>query len=296
MDDVSQRDIRDVITREDDFGHEMRVGSVLRSCSTMVLEHGGTYTDPVSDKPRQFDYRSWLTFGGTRLALAIECKNINPATPVVICGAPRAATEAFHDLIESRQGSFDDGDMVQVGLSSVTRRMSRDNRFYPAGQFVGKSLVRIQAEKKTISRSGESELYDRWAQAVSSAIELGTSAKFVARHLRLGNVFSAVLPIVVVPNNALWRAFYDDTGTLNSEPERVDECTFFIGREIEIAESGKPWFQTFTFSHVHFLTLTGLKSFLSTMVSDKTAWRCLFVDPTEAIKVSAGYPRDPANT
>jgi hypothetical protein len=296
MDEISASDLRDIITREDDFGHEMRVGSVLRSCSAAVIQHGGTYTDSISDKPRQFDYRCWVSARSSRLALAIECKNIDPTSPLVVCGTSRHGDEAFHDLIESRQGRFDDGGIIHVGLSSVTRRVITNNMFYPRDEFVGKALLRAQMDRQTASRSGESEIYDRWAQALSSAVELGTSATLLAKHLSVTSVFSAVLPMVVVPNGMLWRAIYDNHGALISEPTEVDECAFFVGREIVVAgPKGKPWFQKFTFSHVHFLTVDGLKSFLSKMVSDTAAWGSLFVDVAEAVRVSAAYPRDPSN-
>ena len=166
--------------------------------------------------------------------------------------------------------------------------------FYPKDEFVGKSLLRRNLEKGTVSRSGESEIYDRWSQALSSGVELAKSATKLAKHLSVENVFSAVLPMLVLPNDTLWRRTYDNAGALTCEPNRIDSCAFFVGREIEVAgPRGKPWFQTFTFSHVHFLTLDGLRSFLSKMISDITAWQQLFV--TGAAKVSAAYPRDPAN-
>lgn len=295
MDEISPADIRDVVMREDDFGHEMRVGSVLRSFPSVIIEHGGTYTDPVTRKPRQFDYRCWLTKQQARLALGVECKNVNSTTPLVVCGAPRFANQAVHDLIESRQGRFDDGDRIQVGLSSVTRRVSTNNKFYRTDDFVGKSLLRLQMDKRTASRSGESEVYERWTQALSSAVELAKSATKLAKHLSMTSVLSAVLPMVVVPNGALWRAVYDNTGRIASDPNPIDQCEFFIGREIEVAgPKGNPWFETFTFSHVHFVTVDGLNSFLATMIPDGPAWRNLFVDVADTIRVSAAYPRDPA--
>jgi hypothetical protein len=47
-------EIRDVASREDDFGHEMRVGAILKTAQFANVEHGGTYVDGVTGKPRQF--------------------------------------------------------------------------------------------------------------------------------------------------------------------------------------------------------------------------------------------------
>jgi hypothetical protein len=292
---MSPSDIAEVMADEDDFGHEMRVGSVLRSCPQAVLEHGGTYTDPVSHKPRQFDYRCWLSRQQARLVLATECKNISTKVPLVICGAARSENEAFHDLIESRQGVFNDGGIVYTGLSSVTRRAHTNDVLYPKDEFVGKSLLRIQMDKRTISRSGESEMYERWAQALSSGIELGIAATSLAKHLPASSILSAILPVVVVPDGTLWRGIYTENGALSRPPEPVEQSAFFVGREVEVAgPKGEPWYQTFTFSHIHFFTLTGLTRFLSRIVSDADAWRAVFVDTAQTTRVSAAYPRDPA--
>src|SRR5437899_5879425 len=146
-------------------------------------------------KSRQFDYRCWIRGDRGRLALAIECKNITPAAPLIVCGAPRPANEAFHDLIESRQGRFEDNRIIYTGLSSVTRRVLDNNMFYPKDEFVGKSLLRRNLEKGTVARPGESEIYDRWSQALSSGVELAKSATKLAKDLSVENVFSAVLPM-----------------------------------------------------------------------------------------------------
>src|SRR5713101_7395856 len=106
---LSPSDIRNVVAKEDDFGHEMRVGHVVRSVPAIAVQHGGTYTDPVSGKPRQFDYRCTLRKGAARLSLAVECKNLSPSSPLVVCGIKRREDEAFHDLIESRIGTFRGG-------------------------------------------------------------------------------------------------------------------------------------------------------------------------------------------
>jgi len=294
MNEISSSSIRDAISKEDDFGHEMRVGNVLRSCSGAVVEHGGTYTDSVTEKPRQFDYRAWLKKQQKRLSLAVECKNLSPTTPLVVCGTSRNENEAFHDLIESRQGTFSEDSLIKYGLSSVTWRVKSANTFYSKGEFVGKSLLRVQADKTT-TRSGESEIYDKWAQALSSAVELATAATSLAKHLSTASVFSAVLPVVVIPNGILWKVTYDLDGTMVSDPECVDECAFFVGREIDIGgPKGTPFFQKFTFSHVHFFTLEGLDSFLSAMVRDDNTWDKLFAQTNNAAKISAAYPADPA--
>src|ERR1035441_4483137 len=58
---ISASDIQKIVDTEDDFGHEMLVGAAIRAIASCDTQHSGTYTDRVTGKPRQFDYRCSLT-------------------------------------------------------------------------------------------------------------------------------------------------------------------------------------------------------------------------------------------
>jgi hypothetical protein len=280
---VSPSDIRNVVTKEDDFGHELRVGRVIRGSAAIQVEHGGTYTDPVTQKPRQFDYRCCLRKGSEILFLAVECKNLSPAVPLVVCGIKRQEIEAFHDIIQSRLGFFTRGSSVVSGASSVTRRASRENAFYPSGNFTGKSLVRIQTDKTPMVRSQDSDVYDKWAQAISSAVELAKSACDCAKKFGQPTLLASVIPLVVLPDGLLWKVEYDDNGNVPNDPTQITGCEIFVGRQIEAGgEKGTPFFHWFTFSHVHFFTVTGFGSFLSA-ITGESVWRKLFTP--EAVEI-----------
>ena len=213
------------------------------------------------------------------MSLAVECKNLSPAVPLVVCGVRRRDDESFHDLIESRLGSFKRGSAIINGSSSITRRAKQNDAFYAPGDFVGKSLVRVQSEKNPMTKTQDSDVYDKWAQALSSSVELAESACHFAKKNSAARFFTAVLPVVVVPDDVLWRVVYDDNGTISNNPEQVNECELYVAREIEVGgEKGTPWFHCFTFSHVHFFTLTGFSSFLSKMSVNELAWSKLFTD------------------
>ena len=283
---ISPVELRNVITREDDFGHEIRVGHAIRSCPTITMQHGGTYTDSITQKPRQFDYRCCLVKEQTSLLLAVECKNLSPTQPLVVCGAARRDEEAFHDLIESTQGTIERRSTIIHGLGSLTRRAGAEHAFYPPKQFVGKSLMRVKADKPPMQSQPDSDIYDKWAQALSSAIQPAESACKLAKKFAVARILSAVLPAVVVPDRVLWRAAYGDNGSLLTDPEQVEECELFVGREIEVrGPKGTPFFQRFTFSHVHFFTLTGFGAFLSRMVVNEESWTRLFTD--KSVEISA---------
>src|SRR6185503_3395391 len=127
---ISPSDIQTVVLKEDDFGHEMRVGSVIRDIPNIQTQHSGTYTDSVSGKPRQFDFRCSLRKESSELQLAVECKNLSASAPIVMCGTERQKNEAFHDLIESQWGLHkrgERGEAIVDGTSSVTFRASREH-------------------------------------------------------------------------------------------------------------------------------------------------------------------------
>ena len=296
---ISASDIQKILATEDDFGHEMRVGAAIRAIPSFNVQHGGTYTDSVSGKPRQFDYRCSLTketktllltisTGGgtgdeawtpsnqaTRLALAIECKNLNPSFPLVICGTSRQEGEAFQDLIVSVGSSVvvQRGVEAAGGAHSRVYRAASNQSFYRQAEFVGKSLLRLKPEnrKSTTPVAGlDSDIYEKWAQALSSAVDL-VDASVACAQLNQA-VISAVLPVVMVSDGSLWRVDYGDSGRA-SDPIQVDQCEFYLGHEVNDMQ------YTFMFSHIHFFTISAFGSFLSKMAVDQAGWDRLF-DPS----------------
>jgi hypothetical protein len=243
------------------------------------VEHGGTYTDPATGKPRQFDYRCSIVKDHQRLALAVECKSLSQSVGLVICGIERQRNEAFHEVIRSNKSNA--GQRATPISYSGTCRSDWSSSFYPAGKFVGKNLVRIQQDKTTnkktpdLKRTPDEDIYDKWAQALASAkdlVEAGCACSRGLPHLKM--VYTAVLPVVVIPDDRLWKVTYDEEGSIASEPVQAEECQFFVGRSIDVGHAPEP--HPFTFSHVHFFTLSGLRSFMSLMAGEGDAWDRLF--------------------
>lgn len=282
----SAADIRSVVEKEDDFGHEMRVGHVIRSVG-IEMQHAGTYIDAITSKPRQFDYRCSLQRDAQILSLSVECKNLSQLVPLAVCGARRRLDESFHEFIRSNTVFVERGKAkVLRGSSSGTWRANGHDSIYPVGGFVGKSLVRIKPDKNTFISVSDSDIYDKWAQALSSAVDLVKLAPWLSRNLGLNKpAFCAILPIVVVPDKTLWEVVYDDNGQITSAPKQVSDCTLYVARAIEVEWSSLG--QTFSFSHIHFFTLTGFSSFLSKMTSNAQPWDALFT--TNAVKLPARY-------
>ena len=197
---ITPSEIQDVVLREDDFGHEMRVGGILKNvhapqfafvkARVSRLDHGGTYIDPAISKTRQFDYRCRISKGIDGLhniLLAIECKNLNPEFPLVVCGRNRNNKEAYHLVIARDENRHISIEKVE-GVSSL---------YEPCG-FVGKSLLRLKMKDKKLCSDGDSEIYDKWSQALASSRDLALEfANANATAERRGYAF--LMPMVIVP-------------------------------------------------------------------------------------------------
>jgi len=271
--DITADLIKASILTEDDFGHEMRVRKVLESVPGAEVTHGWTYRDPQEGKPRQFDLRFTLRHEkyGRCIQLAVECKNLSPDAPLIVSGTDRVASESFHDYIKSEtriglafgQTAFTPSNSIQrcEGASSV----------YKPGAFVGKSLLRLKpdAKESNLVRAAaqESEIYGRWSQSLASADELCKRApNFGFGQSKVAAVTTVTLPFVVVPDGTLWKCHYESTGKIRGAPIPADEVFFFINHLVEVRllpmEQGRV-----ALSHVHFVTLKGLRLFIQGLMS-----------------------------
>jgi len=78
------------------------------------------------------------------------------------------------------------------------------------------------------------------------------------------------MPMVVVPDGSLWTVNYNDKGDFVGDPQQVNHCEFHVAHKIDI---GLPYLIT----HIHFLTLAGLKLMLSEFANaDFFKWDKIF--------------------
>ena len=130
---------------------------------------------------------------------------------------------------------------------------------YGAGLPVGKHTFQLRRESpKNSFKTGDSDSYDKWSQALASAADLVTRA--CGAHFRCGvmQIFSFVLPVLVISDNTLWVVDYNDRGQ-RSEPKPAEECQLFVDRAYEIGRRGV---DPYTITHLHIYTRTGFASFL----------------------------------
>ena len=268
--------IQEAIEKDSDFAHEMRVGKILSEliCNLRTdrftdfrlkpVEHGGTYTDYITGKPRQFDYRFTISRDYESVNWAVECKNLHPDCPMVVCGRPRTSEESFHTFLQAE-------DFYKKGIKV-------DNNFsiYEFESFVGKSVVRIKPTKDAQKRQtepfsvdGDKDIYEAWSQAISFCHDIVDK---ISKPQTEKLIREFILPIVVIPNNSLWIAEYTSDGQLKEGPKQVDECYYYVGHEIAIPKSN-----ILSISHIHFVTLNGLSKMLDLYLGPRVyKWKNIF--------------------
>ena len=258
-----EKRLGEAIRENDDFGHELRVGLNLHGAGADVI-HGWSYSDPISGKIRQFDLRATLEHWSLPrfVHLALEAKNLAKDTALVVAGTSRDSNESFHDVVASEWSHGE--------VRSWIERTQGTNYAYPVNGFVGKSLLTFAGlDTGQIAKTGkESEVYDRWTQALASAHDLCKAALTAAK--KPDQVTrSLILPGVVVPDGTLWAAEYEIDGELmEGHPKPVDSATLFLNHEIEV----KPHNNWMNISHLHFWTLNGLRGFLESLANVKASW------------------------
>jgi hypothetical protein len=208
---------------------------------------------------------------------------------VIISGRERSESEAFHDLVESRKGGHfrtKRGNVfLDVPAACVIRRITRNASVYFPQAFVGKSLLQLKKKEGKYTRTRDIEIYEKWSQALASAVDLVDAAGRNATAAANQHIFTFVIPVVVLPDDTLWKVEYDINGKIIQDLRPSNEIQFFVAHgaspSIEPGDSSDPYL----FSHLHFVTLTGFAALLLRITSDKEWLRSAFhVDVIAAAK------------
>jgi hypothetical protein len=267
---ITVEDVKEYLATQDDFALELFVYNQARTLG-LNATHGGTYEDPVTKKPRQYDVRAWIEDRNRRIDLAIECKSLRPSYPLLVSRIRRIAAESYHQIVYSfkRERGMLDINLDLVPARSVTLR--EDNSIYPERDYVGKSTSQIGRTERGDFVSGDAEVFEKWSQALSSADELISDATYHYERSEKKVFLTAVLPILVISDGTLWVADYSDEGVLESEPKQVDEALLYVGREYS-----RPVGISFNVSHLHVLTKCGVSAFLKKVVEPPGMWSAIF--------------------
>lgn len=254
---ISGTDICDFADSTSDFGFELRILAMLKAL-TVKCEHSGTYDDPVTQRPRQFDIRALLDFELYRVRLAIECKNLRENFPLVVFEVPRNEMESFHDLILSYQPQRNGSFVHSSVMDSHGKKLRLRNKcsFYPPNEYVGKACSQVGRLLNDDLTGNDAEVYDKWYQAIHSAHDLVDRANEDWKTNDKKVCVTLVLPILVVPNDRLWRIKYQSDGMRDNNPERIDRATMYIDKFV--ASTDRLAGISASFSHLEIVTERGL--------------------------------------
>lgn len=271
---INAEDINDYLESYSDFAFELKVLKFMND-QGFSCEHAGLYHDPNTNKTREFDIRATKIFGKRFLRFAIECKNLAEHYPLLIMCCPRRAEESFNEVIYSV--NRDKINLLQTSgpysrsmlPTSICVKLSGQYSLYKAGEPVGKSCVQIGRAADNHNNefiTGDTEVFNKWSQAVTSANELAYLAHTDGEDRTGDMALSLVIPIVVVPDEMLWIVKYDSVGNKISEPRQVNRCSYYVN--VTEIKPPFPVGNPVTLSHIEFLNVTGLSEFINDLGSD----------------------------
>ena len=263
-----------------DFGFEVSVCKNLHSLGFHV-EHGGTYTDPVTNKLRQFDIRANRSQHKFLIGLAVECKNLKPHFPLLVSCLPRTKTESFHEValsVDRKRLNLKTGEATTQYHLPYTMPRGQPLRFDSASSLykhstpVGKCCEQVGKDINDNFTSTDSDAYEKWSQAIASAHDLVMSAYEVASEDTAKCLFAFVMPILVVPDGTLWQADFDADGNSQGKPHLVNRCSLYLDKSYVYRDSGT--YVEHRISHLEFVTATGLEALIKTLT--EADWEYVF--------------------
>ena len=179
-DPIAQSDLIDYLDNHSDFSFEIQVLNALIH-KGFTCEHGGSYTDRATKKVREFDIRATQVFDKRFLRLAVECKNLRPSFPLLVSCVPRRDDESFHEISISvnpdKHPLEEPPAMYCRAMLAQSRnvRITGGRSFYRPGEPVGKSCDQVGRSPNGEIIAGDSDVYAKWSQALSSADDLTKS-------------------------------------------------------------------------------------------------------------------------
>jgi len=239
---LTSSELNDFVSGAADFAFEM---SVLRELRAVGFEcsHSGTYVDPVTNKIRQFDIRAVRGVGERRLAMAVECKNLRTAAPVMVMASPRTAAEAVLDVVRVTTGLF---------IIERTRADEFGLGIYDRGDMVGRKVEQVQRSSSgALTSLGDEEVFVKQTQAINSGHELIRRALFEDRSRAQVHT---VIPVVVVPGGTLWQVDYSDDGQVLTPPRPVTRSSLYVGHSWSYEIMGYGEAVRYQLSHLELVT------------------------------------------
>jgi len=277
QDPITRLDIEEYLAKYSDFAFEIKTLNLLTSHG-YKCKHSGTYTDPVTQKTREYDIRAEINRNVTasltlNLLFAIECKNLKENFPLVVHCMPRSRHEEKEEMILSYRNEIEE---MLEGL--LNRHFDSDNPYYNATTIqlhhtlsiynrdepVGKSCDQIGRVANNNDVTGsDSDVFDKISQAINSSYDLIYEA--VRHGSRYGYSLSIIKPILVVPDNTLWHIIYDTDGKIAVGPEQVQYAAYYYGKTWPYTDSKKA--KEYTISHLDIVTFGYLQDHIRSILA-----------------------------
>jgi len=260
-DPITKSDIQKYVDRQSDFSFELDTLRRVHDCG-LDCEHGGTYRDPVTGKNREFDIRAISSTEKMEIRFSIECKNIRENYPLMLHTVERKRSECNTNFLFVNNKNYRSNGQLYKHVR--TRKLPEIYSLYTEGEEVAKSIAQIGKYSLEDFKSSGSEIFDRVSQATNSAYELIHSVS----KTRVGTRLYLVLPILVVPDNMLWKVSFNNDGSQNGEPERVASISYFINQEWKVGNPLTKDNYSYTMSHLEVVTSSELGQFLCQRIPD----------------------------
>lgn len=280
---IGQAELSAYLAGQSDFNFELRTLKLLRA-RHLECEHGGSYQDPLTNKLRTFDIRAIVRDEPYCVRLAVECKNVSEAFPLLVSCVPRQLDESFIEcaLVTDIERPRDQYSIDPMQSRANIVRLSGSDSLYRPREPVGKELVQVGRAGNDGAITGASkDVYEKWAQCLASAHDLIAASYCEGSDDIPSTWFAAVLPILVVPDGRLWVAKYDADGTELSEPEAVEQCNLYINHECNVNGFGP----TMHLSHIEIVTLTGLANFVEEFLRNSATMQRLMPRETFEVRI-----------
>ena len=253
---VTQEELNDWVKEESDFAFEQIIHQDLRKTFGSECQHNGSYADPHTGLMREFDIRASKTLKSEAkramtIRLAVECKNIRCDSVVLLSCVPRSQKEAYHSVVKAAD---EQGSVVNFEYP---------RSLYQPNQSVAKNCEQVTRQQNGNFSSNHEGAYGKWSQALNSTADLIHDS---CRKYKIGySHFSAVIPIVVVPNGRLWYCDYDGSGNRSGDVQSIDRCSYYVGAEVPATFLRG---RSFRVSHIEFCTRIGLAKLVEKLVTE----------------------------
>jgi hypothetical protein len=168
---ITKLDLEKFIETQDDFAMELYAYSLARDLG-FTATHAGSYIDRITGKTRQFDVRANRSCGlGLNLYVAIECKCLRPSFPLLISQIPRLPSESFQDIMQSAGNVANEEGRTRL-IDPRVLRVEGLRSIYSPNLYVGKGVVQVGYNEAGGFIAKDSEIYDKWGQAIASLNDL----------------------------------------------------------------------------------------------------------------------------